>query len=162
MRMDNDFANIEGMFKTNTDIVKKALDEVPPERWFIKPGDDSNHLMWVAGHLVVSRAAVLEYLGADWEASWASLFKRGEKLTADDKYPSIADIRTAWEVVSKKLSASLSEPPSERLSRPAPNRPHSLDGKVSGLVVFVAFHETYHVGQVSYLKKWLGCGQTVG
>jgi hypothetical protein len=48
MRMDNDFANIEGMFKTNTDIVKKALDEVPPERWFIKPGDDSNHLMWMA------------------------------------------------------------------------------------------------------------------
>lgn len=39
--MDKDFANIEGMFKTNTDIVKKALDEVPPERWFIKPGDDS-------------------------------------------------------------------------------------------------------------------------
>ena len=25
--MDNNFANIEGMFKANTDIVKKALDE---------------------------------------------------------------------------------------------------------------------------------------
>jgi hypothetical protein len=109
----------------------------------IKPDDDSNHLMWVAGHLVVHRAAVLKYLGADWETSWASLFKLGEKLTADDKYPSIDDIRTAWEVVSKKLSASLSEPPSERLSRPAPKGSPSFDGKVSGLVAFLAFHETY-------------------
>jgi len=29
-------------------------------------------------------------------------------------------------------------------------------------VAFLAFHETYHVGQVSYLRKWLGYGQSVG
>jgi hypothetical protein len=51
--MDTRFANIEGMFKTNTDIVKKALVEVPPNDWFRSPGDDSNHVMWVAGHIMV-------------------------------------------------------------------------------------------------------------
>ena len=160
--MDNNFANIEGMFKANTDIVKKALDEVPPERWFLKPGNDSNHLMWVAGHLVVHRGAVLKSLGADWDASWSSLFRRGAKLTADEEYPSIHEIKSAWEVVSKKLFASLNDAPSERLSQPAPSGPPSFDGKVSGLVAFLAFHETYHVGQVSYLRKWLGYGQSVG
>jgi uncharacterized damage-inducible protein DinB len=160
--MDTNFANIEGMFKTNTDIVKKALDEVPPDRWFLKPGDDSNHLMWVAGHLVVHRAAVLKHLGADWEAPWSSLFKRGAKRTADEDYPSIDEIRNAWKEVTKKLFASLNDPPSERLSQPAPQGPPSFDGKVSGQVAFLAFHETYHVGQVSYLRKWLGCGQSVG
>ena len=58
--MDTDFANIEGMFKTNTDIVKKSMVEVSPDDWFRKPGDDSNHLMWVVGHLVASRASVLK------------------------------------------------------------------------------------------------------
>lgn len=67
--MDNDFANIEAMFKTNTDLVGKALQEVPPDHWFRAPGDDSNHLMWVAGHLVVHRAAVLNYLGGEWKGS---------------------------------------------------------------------------------------------
>ena len=160
--MNNNFANIEGMFKTNTDIVRKALDEVPPESWFLKPGDESNHLMWVAGHLVVHRAAALKYLGGDWDASWSSLFKRGEKLTVDEKYPSIEEIRNAWEIVSKKLFASLSNPPAERLSQPAPQGPPSFDGRISGQVAFLAFHETYHVGQVSYLRKWLGYGQSVG
>ena len=160
--MDNDFANVKGMFKTNTDIVKKALDEVPAERWFLKPGDDSNHLMWVAGHLVVHRAAVLKYLGGDWDASWSSLFKRGAKRMADEEYPSIAEIRTAWEEVTRKLSASLNNPDTGRLSQPAPTGPPSFNGKISGQVAFLAFHETYHVGQVSYLRKWLGYGQSVG
>jgi hypothetical protein len=31
--MDTDFANIEGIFKTNTDIVKKAITEIPPDDW---------------------------------------------------------------------------------------------------------------------------------
>jgi hypothetical protein len=160
--MDNNFANIEGMFKTNTDIVKRALDEVPPESWFLKPGDDSNHLMWVAGHLVVHRAAALEYLGGDWETSWSSLFKRGEKRTADKEYPSIEEVRNAWQEVTGKLFTSLANPNAELLSQPAPKGPPSFDGKVSGLVAFLAFHETYHVGQVSYLRKWLGYGQSVG
>ena len=160
--MDTNFANIEGMFKTNTDIVKKALDEVPPDRWFLKPGDDSNHLMWVAGHLVVHRGAVLKCLGENWQAPWSSLFMRGEKRRVDEEYPSIDEIKSAWQEVTKRLSASLIDPPAERLSQPAAPGPPSFDGKIGGQVAFFAFHETYHVGQASYLRKWLGCGQSVG
>jgi hypothetical protein len=75
------------MFKTNTDIVKKAIDGILPGQWFLRPGDDSNHLMWVAGHLVAHRGAVLKSLGAEWETSWSSLFTRGAKLATQDKYP---------------------------------------------------------------------------
>jgi uncharacterized protein YfaT (DUF1175 family) len=77
-RMKTDFANIEGIFNTNTGIVKKAIDGILPEQWFLRPGNDSNHLMWVAGHLVVHRGAVLKTLGAGWETSWSSLFTRCE------------------------------------------------------------------------------------
>ena len=48
------------------------------------------------------------------------------------------------------------------LAKPAPKGPPSFDGKISGLVAFLAFHEAYHVGQVTYLRKWLGYGQSVG
>ena len=160
--METDFANIEGMFKINTDIVKKAIADIVPEHWFLKPGDDSNHLMWVAGHLVVHRGAVLKSLGAEWETSWSSLFTRGAKLVAQDEYPGVETIQNAWDDVSGKLLTSLSGVPTDALTKPAPKGPPSFDGKISGLVAFLAFHETYHVGQVSYLRKWLGYGQSVG
>jgi hypothetical protein len=160
--METDFANIEGMFKTNTDLVSKAIKEIPPEGWFRQPGDDSNHLMWVAGHLIVSRGAVLKALGAAWENPWGPLFSRGAKLATQDQYPGVEEIRIAWDDISGKVIASLKGTPAEVLSRPAPQGPPSFNGKISGVVAFLAFHETYHVGQVSYLRKWLGYGQSVG
>jgi len=160
--MDTDFVNIEGMFKTNTGIVTKAFAGILPEQWFLRPGDDSNHLMWVAGHLVVSRGAVLKSLGMEWAVSWSPLFTRGASLAAPEQYPGVAEVRSAWEGVSAKLLTSLAGASADVLAKPAPQGPPSFDGKIGGLVAFLAFHETYHVGQVSYLKKWLGCGQSVG
>jgi len=42
------------------------------------------------------------------------------------------------------------------LSAPPPGKLPSFDGKISGSVAFLAFHETYHVGQAAYLRTWLG------
>jgi uncharacterized damage-inducible protein DinB len=160
--MEKDFTNIESMFKTNTDIVSKAIDDVATEDWLRKPGDDSNHLLWVMGHLVVHRGRTLKLLGVDWDASWAPLFARGAERIADAKYPSADEMRSAWSEVSAELSAALRNAPLDALSKPAPAGPPSFDGKLSGTVAFFAFHDTYHTGQISYLRKWLGYGQTVG
>ena len=160
--MEKDFTNIESMFKTNTDIVSKAIGDVATEDWLRKPGDDSNHLLWVMGHLVVHRGRTLKLLGVDWDASWAPLFARGAERIADAEYPSADEMRSAWSEVSAELSAALRNAPVDALSKPAPTGPPSFDGKLSGTVAFFAFHDTYHTGQISYLRKWLGYGQTVG
>jgi hypothetical protein len=162
MDMETDFANIAGMFKTNSDIVNKAIADVTPEHWFQKPGEDSNHLMWVMGHLVVHRGRALKTLGVSWNNPWSTLFDRGAERVADAEYPSIDEVRNAWIDVSAELSSALRQPRADILARPAHAGPPSFDGKVSGIVAFFAYHEAYHVGQVSYLRKWLGYGQTVG
>ena len=160
--MNTNFAHIEGMFNTNTDIVNKAIADVDSTHWFQKPGDDSNHLMWLMGHLVVHRGRTLKMLGGDWDAAWTPLFVRGAERVADAEYPSIDEMHTAWDQVSDKLSAALRDAPADVLEQAATKGPPSFDGKTSGTVAFFAFHDSYHVGQVSYLRKWLGYGRTVG
>ena len=158
--MGTDIEFVQGMFKTNTELVKKATAGIQPEHWYRKPGDSSNHLLWVAGHLVVSRGTVLKGMGWEWSAPWAPLFARGAKPVAKDQYPGIEEIRKAWNEVSEQLTASLASVPADVLAKPH-DKP-TFDGTVGGFVAFLAFHETYHVGQVGYLRKWLGYGQTVG
>ena len=160
--METNFSHVAGMFKFNTDIINKAIADVSPEHWFKKPGDDSNHLMFVLGHLVVHRGHTLKTLGVDFDNPWAELFARGVERVADAEYPSIDEMRVAWNQVSDKLSATLKQPNADVLAQDAPKGPPSFDGKIAGTVAFFAFHDTYHVGQVSYLRKWLGYGQTVG
>jgi len=160
--MEIDFRNISGIFRANTDIISKAIADVRSEDWFRKPGEDSNHLMWLLGHLVVHRGHVLKTLGGQWDSSWASLFARGAQRGEDAEYPTIEEMRAAWSEISEQLKAALREAPEEVLTKPAPEGPPSFDKKLSGTVAFFAFHDTYHAGQVSFLRKWLGYGQTVG
>jgi uncharacterized damage-inducible protein DinB len=160
--METDFKNISGMFRTNTDIINKAIADVRPEDWFRAPGDDSNHLMWLLGHVVVHRGHVLKTLGADWSSSWTALFTRGSQRVDEAEYPTVDEMRAAWDEISQQLKAVLREPPEETLNKPAAEGPPSFDKKVSGHVAFMAFHDTYHTGQVSFLRKWLGYGQTIG
>ena len=160
--METDFKNISGMFRTNTDIINKAIADVRPEDWFRTPGDDSNHLMWLLGHVVVHRGQVLKTIGVDWNRSWAPLFARGAQRGDDAEYPTVDEMRAAWDEISEQLKGALREPAADVLTQPAPEGPPSFDKKLSGTVAFYAFHDTYHTGQVSFLRKWLGYGQTIG
>jgi len=160
--MNIDFSIIQSMFKTNADIFEKVTQAVPQEQWLTQPSNDSNHLIYIVGHVVVHRAIVAEMLGAQWSAPWRKLFARGAKLAKPDQYPSPHELRCAWNEVSEKLATSFSKATEEDLAKPAPQGVPTMDGKVGGFVAFLCLHETLHVGQLSYLKKFLGQGQTVG
>jgi hypothetical protein len=160
--MSPDFSLITSTFKANAGIFEKAIVGIPPEQWLVKPNDNSNHLTWVAGHLVVMRALVPKLLGVEWSAPWEKLFDRGGKLVPSEQYPDPAEIKQAWSEVSGKLFVALENPSAEALARPAPRKEFSLDGKVSGAIAMLSLHETYHMGQLGYLRKWLGYGNTVG
>ena len=76
------------------------------------------------------------------------------------EYPPAEEVRKAWADVSSELPKSLASASPELLEKPH-DKP-TFDGKLGGFIAFLAFHETYHVGQVGYLRKWLGFGSLVG
>jgi uncharacterized damage-inducible protein DinB len=158
--MSSDFGHIIGMFQTNTDLVKKATEGIPPNQWVQTPGESSNHMLWILGHLIWCRGNILKTLGAEGAAPWGSLFARGTKPASTDHYPSIEEIRKTWVDLTDRLVAGLSNVPAEVLAKPH-DKP-TFDGKTGGFIAFLAFHETYHAGQLGYLRKWLGHGQAVG
>jgi hypothetical protein len=160
--METDFTNIAGIFKQNTNIVNKAISGINHEHWFKNPGDESNHLMFLMGHLVVHRGHTLKALGVDWNNKWVPLFSQGANRLADTAYPSVEEMLAAWDQVSTKLNNALQQPEAEVLAKSTPKGLPTFDGKISGTVAFFGFHDAYHTGQVSYLRKWLGYGKTIG
>ena len=159
--MNTDFLNIAGIFRINTDLFKKTIQGIPSARLLARPADDSNHLLWIAGHVVVHRARVLKLLGQEWSAPWEQLFVRGAKLAEDGLYPGIDEVGQVWDDVSGRLAITLVDASPEALAAPV-SKGMTLDGKISGQISFLALHESYHVGQMAYLRKLLGFGQAVG
>jgi hypothetical protein len=158
----SDFGTTAAMFARSTAIFSRTINGIPAEKWLVQPSADSNHLLWIAGHVVVHRGLTARLLGAEWSAPWEKLFARGTKRVAADQYPPATDIEGAWEEVSEKLTTALAKANPQTLGHPALQGMPSLDGTAGGTVSFLCLHEIYHVGQMGYLRKWLGYGQVVG
>ena len=144
-------------YSFNNRFLENTLKDLEPEEWLRRPDDKGNHLAWIVGHLIWSRKAILRRLGTEWDLPWLGLFARGEKLDAEAAYPSAQALLDGWKEASGKLSEALENATEAMLNAPAPQPgPPSADGKVSGTISFMAWHETYHVGQAAYLRSWLG------
>jgi uncharacterized damage-inducible protein DinB len=157
-------ANIAHQYALNTDLFNRCTADIQLDHWFARPCDVSNHLMWVTGHILYTRSGVvMRLLGSEPKPYWKELFDRGVELVEPGRYPRPEEIRGAWTEVAQKLVTAFSSVSERALAQPAPqsNAPN-FDGTVGGLIAFFALHEAYHVGQLAYLRKFLGYSQLVG
>jgi uncharacterized damage-inducible protein DinB len=160
--MSTDMSTVGSLFAKNAQMLERATQGIPAEKWLTQPTDNSNHLLWIAGHMAVHRAKVLNLLGEAWTDPWGKLFVRGATLAAPEAYPAVEEVQRTWADVCQRVSAALARASAETLAKPSQPPTPSFDGTLGGTIAFLAFHETYHVGQVGYLRKALGFGQTVG
>jgi hypothetical protein len=156
MPVPNEIANAAATYRMNGEMLAKSFAGLTPEEWLRRPGESSNHLLWIVGHVIWARAAVLGLLGVQWSKPWAPLFSRGAKLGDAAQYPSPEEMAAAWTEVSAALTSALEAVSSEALAAPAPPRVPNFDGTVGGTVGFLGLHESLHVGQAAYLRTWLG------
>jgi uncharacterized damage-inducible protein DinB len=143
-------------YHMNTDMLAKMVDDLSPEEWLRHPDGASNHVAWIVGHVVWTRERLLSRIGTEWSRPWLDLFGRGAKCGDDVAYPSKDELLEAWRESSTVLDDALENVTDEYLAEPSVQGPPSADGKQSGVVNFLAIHETYHLGQISYLRGWLG------
>jgi uncharacterized damage-inducible protein DinB len=143
-------------YRMNTDMLTKMVSDLSPEEWLRHPDGNVNHIAWIVGHVIWTRERLLARLGREWPQPWLELFGRGAKCGPDITYPSHDTLLEAWRESSTVLENALENVTDAFLAEPSVKGPPSTDGKQSGVVNFLAIHETYHLGQISYLRGWLG------
>jgi uncharacterized damage-inducible protein DinB len=143
-------------YRFNSDLLTRTVQDLSPEEWLRRPDEKLNHIAWIVGHVVWARKAVLTRLGTEWSQPWLGSFARGVKCNDVATFPSPHTLMDSWREVSGVLATALEGASEDVLSTPSTLGPPSADGKISGVVNFLAIHETYHVGQASYLRSWMG------
>lgn len=157
MPVAEQIANAAASFHQNLRLFEKSVEGIPPEEWLKRPGETSNNLLWVTGHITWARSMALKFLGTPpWSRPWLGHFARGAKLQSGVQYPLPAEVLSAFAEVTELLNKGLDSAPAAVFESPAPPNSPSGNGKISGVINFLAYHETYHVGQIAYLCCWLG------
>jgi hypothetical protein len=130
---------------------------IPFSEWLERPSQRSNHVLWIIGHLARTWGLIVQQLkGGEEILPLDSLFADGQPLREDSAYPTPERIAEAWREIVARVEQAIALTPPDILVRAAlPGLP-AFGPTVSGALAASTFHESYHVGQLGYLMKWLG------
>jgi uncharacterized damage-inducible protein DinB len=144
------------IYRVNDRLFGKGLDGLSRPQLLESPSEAANPILWIAGHVANTRFGICAMLGRKLHRPWGDIFNRFATLPDADAYPELPVIRAAWTEVSAALTARFEDLTDADLSAPAPRPFPTPDKSVRGMIAFLAYHEGYHLGQISYLRKWLG------
>lgn len=160
MAIDSRLHAAASIFRHNTGMLDRVAGGLSAEKWLCAPTDDCNPPLWVLCHIIWTRSRLLSRLGVTWQRPWFDQFSRGSARPAAGDYPAFDEVLSAWQESGPTVAAALESASPDALAQPA--NPPSLDGTFAGMVDFLAVHETYHVGQISYACRWLGLDRVFG
>ncbi len=160
--LNSRIAHAAQSYNQNASFLRQSVAGLSDDEWLRRPNDHSNHLLWIVGHVAWARTMLLARLEAPWTTPWMALYARGKKCVEGPDCPSPSTAMEAWNESCTRLLAAMEAASEELLSTPATQGPPSADGMLSGIVDFLAFHETYHIGQIAYLRSWLGHAGAMG
>lgn len=147
------FAQFVGL---NDHLLNKSLEGLSDVQLRQHPDGESNPMLWIAGHIAATRNLLAKALGTGIDLPWAGKFGQKTQPEEDGDYPSGSEVLAALKVLGDQLRERLAQMADADLSKPAPRDVPIPDKSVRGLIAFVVYHESYHLGQLVYLKKWLG------
>jgi hypothetical protein len=142
------------------DILAKLIAEFPEDKAAYQSTPAENHLLWHVGHMIVTYqwfAAGLDGQPVGVSEQDNALFGMGSKPNPDARaYPSLASLRTRFEAAWKRFSTAAHALRDEDAGKPATIDSNGYLKDRLDVVEKCAWHDGWHAGQISTLRKSLG------
>ncbi len=143
----------------------RLLEGVPPAGLGHRPTPTANHVIWLLGHLAWTENEFLTGVGGKpvLDDTWKKNFATGTKPRDDVKgYPSLTEIRAALDKTRKALLDWFAKLNEQQLLKPPPEPLKMFGPTHAALLGSLAWHEGYHSGQISNVRRSLGLPYTMG
>jgi len=160
--MHPQIAPLAEILRLNERLFAAALDGVAHADALRRVEGTGNSLLWVAGHAANSRSNLARIAGAGIDAYRPDLFGRGALPADPSAYPGLAAVRSGWDEAVAALAPRLAALAEAELRAAAPFNPPVADKSVLGAMAFLTMHECYHLGQLGYIRRLLGCETLAG
>src|SRR5438477_1101319 len=146
---------IAASFRTTNSILELRLGDIDEEdaRKRVRNGEGPS-IAWEVGHMLDHRCKVLALLGVAKESPYAAKYTAAGASDGSD-YPDTADYRRQWSQAYTELEAAMEAATPESLGRIAEQGAHGEKTALDS-IMFLTWHEAYHVGAVGSIRKELG------
>jgi len=130
-------------------------------------GHVANHALWFLGHMATTDDWFIQQMGAASElqlsAEWHELFGGGSKPVDDpSKYPPFETLMQAMQTQRERLTKWFASRSEKELAAETNEKWKNYAPTIADFAFFLAWHEGYHAGQLSVVRKQLGLGPAFG
>ncbi len=149
-------------FDLQTRLFNNVLEGIEDIKGSDRLNDHVNHLQWIAGHLTNARYGVAQGLGIKTVFPYKEQYTdptepppHNRPLSSSVKYPSLTEIKKSWNEQAAVFTETMAGLSDEQLASGIPF-PVPTGKTFRDLLSFLASHESYHIGQMSIIRKYLG------
>ena len=152
--MNNNIKSLGDIFDFNSLTISLALGDLSNDDAMRCARDGAgSSIAFLAGHLLSSRYGILKMLGAADENPYAEQY--GQNAEPNDDH-NLEKMKADWGTTSALLTAALENATEDQILADAPGGFPVPDKTIRGGLMFLAWHETYHVGQVGLMRTEYG------
>jgi DinB superfamily len=139
----------------NERLFGNALAGVTEEQAQQRLSSHNNPLNWLATHTVWARYNLAAIAGKPGNNPYNGLFENFKPFDETMQFDSLEKIKEEWNKASALLKEGLATATEEYLTGDAPFKNPTGDHSIGGAIAFLAQHESYDIGQMGLLKKFL-------
>lgn len=154
--MPDSAAALVDLFALDTKLFRNCLVDLSDAQAVLRPNQHTNSVAFIAGHLVETRAWMARYVGLDCSSPFGGVLEHATSIDQIPVLPSLEAIRAGWDDVSPRVAERLGSMTSVDLAAQSSQRFPGVAPTVLGGIAFLVKHESYHIGQLAYLRKYVG------
>jgi uncharacterized damage-inducible protein DinB len=154
--MDARLTPLSTILDLNTDLLLNALDGLTDAEAQHRLPGGGNSVAFLAAHLTDSRHFLASRLGHPLPNPLARYLADAKSIDEIRSWATLDQVRAAWISISAHLLTVLESLGTEQLDRPNAHRFPCDDTTGLGLIAFLTQHDSYHIGQVGFVRRQLG------
>jgi uncharacterized damage-inducible protein DinB len=160
--MDPRLSALVEIFNLNTRLFRELTDNLSDEQARERPSNETYSIVFLACHLVEARDCLARLVGIEKTRSLAEVLQSVTTVVELNNEPPLDQVKEAWEEVTALLWERIPCLSSDSLDQESSDRFPLDNSSVFGGLVFLLHHESYHIGQLAFLRRYLGVGARYG
>lgn len=144
------------IFDLNTKLFINSFEEIDEEAANERFDLKTNSMIFIACHLLDARYHFASLLKIETSFEFKDLFDSASNIDDMEDYPTVSGIKNAWTKISQEIMQKLHEIQEDELIRFIDTKLPINEKNLLGEISFLIQHESYHIGQLGFLRKSFG------
>jgi uncharacterized damage-inducible protein DinB len=161
-----DIATLKYQFTVCGHVLHRTVKDVSHEESLRHPEPAGNCANWILGHIVDTRNRVMVLIGKQPvypNERFSEYVQNSASLSDSTKAVPFEEMLQAYDRLQDEIIDGLNSTSNDALKQKAPFSPlDDPDETVGSLLAGIAFHESYHIGQLGLLRRVLNKEKAAG